>query len=144
MTDKIILFVCKGNSGRSQMAEAFFNSFSKIGKAMSAGTKPDEQIHPWTIQVMEEVGIKVSQQKTKSVTKELMKGADKIIIMDPDLSKNVPQKYLSKIEVWQITKLLGKSIEQVKEIRDQIKMRVKQLIRELSLIEKHSSATYSN
>jgi arsenate reductase len=133
MRDKIILFVCKGNSGRSQMAETFFNSFSKIGKAISAGTKPDEQIHPWTIQVMKEVGIEVSQQKTKLLTFELMKKANKIIIMDSDLSKNVPPEYLSKMEVWQIDKLLGKSIEQIKEIRDQIKTRIKQFIRELSV-----------
>jgi arsenate reductase len=128
------LFVCKGNSGRSQMAEAFFNSFSKTAKAISAGKKPDEQIHPWTIQVMKEVGIEVSQQKTKLLNFELMKKADKIIIVDPDLSKNVPPEYLSKMEVWQIDKLLGKSIEQIKEIRDQIKTRAKQLIRELGLI----------
>lgn len=139
MTDKIILFVCKGNSGRSQMAEAFFNSSSKIGKAISAGTKPDEQIHPWTIQIMKKVGIEVNQQKTKLLNFELMKNADKIIIMDPDLSKNVPPEYLSKMEVWQTDKLLGKSIEQIKEIRDQIKTRVEQLIRQLSLIKKHSS-----
>jgi protein-tyrosine-phosphatase len=111
------------------MAEAFFNSLSKIGKAISAGTKPDEQIHPWTIQVMKEVGIEVSQQKTKLLTFELMKDADKIIIMDPDLSKNIPPEYLAKLEVWQIDKLLGKSIEQIEEIRDLIKIRVKQLIR---------------
>jgi len=77
---------------------------------------------------MKEVGIEVSQQKTKLLNFELMKKADKIIIMDPDLSKNVPPEYLSKIEVWQIDKLLGKSIEQIEEIRDQIKSRVKQLI----------------
>jgi arsenate reductase len=144
MTDKIILFVCKGNYGRSQMAEAFFNSFSKIGKAISAGTKPDEQIHPWTIQVMKKVGIEVSQQKTKLLTFELMKKADRIIIMDPDLSKNVPPEYLSKIEVWQIDKLLGKSIEQIKKIRDQIKTRVEQLIRELSLIKNTLPSTDLN
>jgi len=52
---KIILFVCKGNSGRSQMAEAFLNHFCKSVKALSAGVEPDEKIHPWTIQVMQEV-----------------------------------------------------------------------------------------
>lgn len=127
------MFVCKGNSGRSQMAEAFFNSLSKMGKAISAGTKPDEQIHPWTIQVMKEVGIEVSQQKAKWLTSELMKKADKIIIMDPDLSKDIPPEYLSKLEVWQIDKLLGKSMQLIKEIRDQIKTRVEQLIGELSV-----------
>jgi arsenate reductase len=116
MRDKIILFVCKGNSGRSQMAEAFFNSLCKTGKAISAGTKPDKQLHLWTIQVMKEVGIEVSQQKTNLLTFELMKKADKIIIMESDLSKDIPPEYLSKLEVWQTDKLLGKTIEQINEI----------------------------
>jgi arsenate reductase len=82
---------------------------------------------------MREAGIEVSQQKTKLLTFESMKKADKIIIMDPDLSKDIPPEYLSKLEVWQIDKLLGKSIEPIKEIRDQIKTRVEQLIGELSV-----------
>lgn len=97
--NKIILFICKGNSGRSQMAEAFLNNLSKEVTAISAGTEPDEEIHPWTIQVMKDVGIDVSKQKTKLLTDELMKDADKIIIMDSDLSK----KYLQNIcRSWKI------------------------------------------
>jgi protein-tyrosine-phosphatase len=88
---KIILFVCKGNSGRSQMAEAFLNHFCKSVKALSAGVEPDEKIHPWTIQVMQEVGIDVSQHKPKPLTEEMMEKADKIILMDSDLLKEIPK-----------------------------------------------------
>ena len=123
-----VLFVCKGNSGRSQMAEAFFNKLSKIGKATSAGINPDKKIHPWTIQVMEEVGMDVSKQKTKLLTDELMKGADKIILMDSDVLENIPEEHLSKVENWKIEKLLGKPIEEVRRIRDQIRKKVEQLI----------------
>ncbi|MEA3454484.1 MAG: low molecular weight phosphatase family protein [Candidatus Caldatribacteriota bacterium] len=127
MENKIILFVCKGNSGRSQMAEAFLNRFCKTAKAISAGVKPDEKIHPWTIQVMQEVGINVSQQKPKPLTEDLMKKADKIIAMDSDLIKDIPPKYLSKTENWRVEKLLGKSIEDVKKIRDEIGRKAKEL-----------------
>ena len=63
-----ILFICQSNSGRSQMAEAFFNFFSKKGRAISAGIKPDKKIHPRTVQVMEEVDVDVSQQVPRLLT----------------------------------------------------------------------------
>lgn len=129
--EKIILFVCKGNSGRSQMAEAFFNKFSRIGKAVSAGIKPDKEIHPWTVHVMKEAGIDVSQQQPKLLTNGLMEKADKIIIMDSDLLREIPSKFSSKLEDWKIEKLLGKPIEQIRKIRDEIEGRVEQLIKEV-------------
>lgn len=127
MRTKFILFICKGNSGRSQMAEAFFNHLSKTGKAISAGTEPDERIHPWTVQVMKEAGIDVSQQKPKLLTNELMEKADKIIVLDSDLLENILPDYLSKVDNWSIEKLLEKHIEQIREIRDQIKRKVEYL-----------------
>lgn len=129
MKGKIILFICKGNSGRSQMAEAFLNHLSKIKRAISAGTKPDDKIHPWTMQLMKDVGIDISQQKPKLLTNKLMNKADKIIVMDSELLNSIPQKYLPKIEEWKIEKVFGKLIEQVREIRDQIKKRVEKLIK---------------
>jgi len=131
LKNKIILFICKGNSGRSQMAEAFFNSLSKKAKAISAGTDPDKKIHPWTIEVMKEVGIDVSQQKPKLLFDELLKKAEQIIIMESGLIKDIAPKYSPKLKEWKIEKLLGKSIGQVRKIRDQIKKRIKQLIKEI-------------
>jgi len=130
MKNKVLIFVCKGNSGRSQMAEAFFNKLSKEGKAISAGTSPDEEMYPWTIKVMKEVGIDVNRQKPKLLTDELLKKADKIILMDSDVLESIPKEYSLKLENWQIEKLLGKSIEQVRKIRDQIRKKVEQLMKE--------------
>jgi len=96
---KIVLFICVGNSGRSQIAEAFFNKLSKTGKAISAGTMPDDRIHPYTVQVMKEAGIDVSQQKPKPLTPEMIDKADKI--------------------------------KKVRDARDQIKEKVKKLIRQI-------------
>ncbi|MBI5221800.1 MAG: low molecular weight phosphatase family protein [Candidatus Magasanikbacteria bacterium] len=126
-----ILFICQGNSGRSQIAEAFFNSLSKKGKAMSAGIKPDERIHPWTVRVMKEVGLDVSQQTPRLLTKGLIQKADKIIVMDSDLLKIAPLKDLSKIESWQIEEPLGKSLKRVKRIRNEIREKVEQLINKI-------------
>jgi arsenate reductase len=129
--DKTILFICRGNSGRSQMAEAFFNFFSKNTRATSAGINPDEKIHPWTIRVMKEVGIDISRQKPKLISDKLLKKTTKIIFMEFGLSKKIPREYSLKSEEWQIEKLLGKSMEQIRKIRNQIKKRVKQLVRKL-------------
>jgi len=113
------------------MAEAFFNFLSKKAKAISAGTYPDEKIHPLTIKVMKEVGIDVSQQKPRLISNELLKKADKIIIMESGLLKDIPPRYSPKLKEWKIEKLLGKSIGQIRKIRDQIKKRIKQLIKEI-------------
>ena len=85
---------------------------------------------------MKEVGIDVSQQKPKLLTNEMEKKADKIIILNSELSNNILPEYSSKLEEWQMEKLLGKSIDQIRKIRDQIKNRVKRLIREIEKIEK--------
>ncbi len=127
---KTVLFVCIGNSGRSQMAEAFFNKLSKTWKAISAGTKPDDSIHPYTIRVMKEVGIDVSKQKPKLLTLEMMKKADKIITMGCGADV-CPASYLPKVEDWAIEEPYRKPVNKVREIRDEIKRKVEKLIREI-------------
>ncbi len=126
---KTVLFVCIGNSGRSQMAEAFFNNLSKTWKAISAGTKPDDNIHPYTIQVMKEVGVDVSKQKPKLLTREMIEKADKIITMGCGADV-CPASYLPKVEEWAIEEPYGKPIDKVREIRDQIKGEVEKLVLE--------------
>ena len=64
-----ILFVCVENVGRSQMAEGFFNKYAPGRyQAMSAGIKPVSEINPVAIEVMREVGIDISNQKSKEIT----------------------------------------------------------------------------
>ena len=129
LENKIVLFICIGNSGRSQIAEAFLNNFSKKFTAVSAGTEPDKNIHPRTIKLMEEIGIDVSKRKPKLLNLKMLEKSDKIIILDSELLNNIPKKYLVKTELWKIEKLPGKSMREVKKIRNQIEKKVKQLIR---------------
>lgn len=129
MKNKIFLFVCNSNSGRSQMAEAFFNYYSKNSKAESAGTIPDKEIHAWTVALMKEVDIDVGRKKPKLLTGKMMEEADKIIVMDKDVLKNIPSKYLEKVEKWDISKLLGKSFDNAREIRNEINKKVEKLIK---------------
>ena len=66
-----VLFVCVRNSGRSQMAEAFFNQMAKgKGKAKSAGTRPAKRLEDNVIEIMWEAGIEISRQRPKLLTPE--------------------------------------------------------------------------
>lgn len=132
MENKTILFICKANSGRSQMAEGFFNHISKANKATSAGIKPDKTLHPWTIKLMKEVGIDISWNKPRRLTKRILEKAEKIIIIDPEVLKSIPPEYSLKVERWRIEKLLGKPINQIRKIRNKIERKVKQLIKEIN------------
>jgi len=131
MKKKTVLFVCVGNSGRSLMAEAFFEQVSKTWTAASAGIKPDEKIHPWTVEVMKEIGINMSQRRPKLLDSEMLKEADRIVAMDSDVVKQMPPEHLLRTENWNISPLLGKRMEEVKQIRDAIKKKVQQLLTEI-------------
>lgn len=79
-TKKTILFVCVENAGRSQMAEGFFWKYAPEGYGpLSAGTKPTSQINALAIQVMNEIGIDISKQRSKDLTEDMMRNSDKII-----------------------------------------------------------------
>jgi arsenate reductase len=135
MEKKTVLFVCAGNSGRSQMAEAFFQqkarTSAKAWNAVSAGIDPDKSIHQWTVELMKETGIDIGQRRPKLLTTEMLKEAERIVAMDADVLKRIPPEFLSKAENWNISPLLGKRIEEVRQIREEIKNRVDELLREI-------------
>lgn len=129
-----ILFVCVQNSGRSQIAEAFFNQLA-AGKArgLSAGTQPADRVNPTVVKVMREVGIDISKNKPKMLTLEMIEGADMMITMGcgADAGGICPANIIES-EDWQLEDPKDKSIEKVREIRDEIKMRVSNLIEKIS------------
>lgn len=128
---KKVLFVCVENSCRSQMAEAFFNKLAS-GKmvAISAGTKPSNEVNPKAIEVMKEIGIDMSEQKPKPLTQEMVRVADKIITMGCG-ADFCPAPFL-KTEEWKIDDPSGESIEKFREVRDEIKRRVEKLIEDMA------------
>ena len=130
---KRILFVCVHNAGRSQMAEAFFNLMGK-GKAegFSAGTQPANKVHPVVVEAMREVGVDISRQKPKMLTFEMLKSADRVITMGCNAAEVCPAS-LVPTENWELDDPEGKMIEQVRQIRDEVKARVEKLIEELDI-----------
>ena len=130
---KTILFVCVHNSGRSQMAEALFNQMAK-GKAiaLSAGTQPAESVNSVVVEAMREVGIDISGNKPKALTMEMVEKADRMITMGcgAETEAVCPASFI-ETEDWALEDPKGKSIVQVRKIRDEIKGRVTKLLNEV-------------
>jgi protein-tyrosine-phosphatase len=138
-TKKTMLFVCVENAVRSQMAEGFFRKYAPEGyEPLSAGTKPISQINPLAIQVMNEIGIDISKQKSKDLTDDMIRNSDKIInmgCMDKDFC---PTLFIPKVIDWGIEDPKNKPIERVRDIRDEIERRIKELAADISVAEEDS------
>ncbi|EPA05784.1 low molecular weight phosphatase family protein [Candidatus Nitrosarchaeum limnium] len=132
MTKKI-LFVCVENAGRSQMAEAFFRKYLPSGfEPISAGTKPASKVNPIVAQVMKEVGIDIENNHPQNISQQMMDEAENTINMGCIDKESCPALFLKNVDDWQILDPKGRSIEEVREIRDQIEKKVKDLINKLS------------
>ena len=129
---KKILFVCVENAGRSQMAEAFFRKYMPKGfEAISAGTKPSTQVNPIVLQAMKEIGIDIENQIPKHISQQIIDESEKAINMGCVDKESCPALFTKDILDWQIPDPKGKSIEEVRKIRDQIKAKVIILIKSL-------------
>jgi arsenate reductase len=86
-----VLFLCTGNSARSQMAEGLVNHFlAETWEAFSAGTKPSGYVHPLAIQVMAELGINLSAQRSKSTDEFRGVAFDRVITVCDHAARNCP------------------------------------------------------
>jgi len=139
-TKKTILFVCVENAGRSQMAEGFFRKYAPEGyEPASAGTKPVSRINPVAIQVMNEIGIDISKQESKDLSEDMMRNSDKIINMGCMDKNFCPTLFIPKVIDWGIEDPKDKPIERVREIRDEIESRIKELATDISVVEEDNS-----
>jgi protein-tyrosine-phosphatase len=135
-TKKTILFVCVENAGRSQIAEGFFRKYAPEGyDPLSAGTKPISQINPLAIQVMNEIGIDISKQKPKDLSEDMMRNSDRIINMGCMDKNFCPTLFIPNVVDWGIEDPKDKPIERVREIRDDIERRIKELATDVSIAE---------
>ncbi len=128
---KRILFVCVENAGRSQMAEAFANTYGK-GKLIvsSAGNKPADKVNPVVVQALKEKGIDISMNKPKLLTFQMAQDPDLIVTMGCNDQGICPGPFFKPTIDWKLEDPKGKTIEKVREIRDEIERRVQKLIAE--------------
>lgn len=129
-----VLFVCVHNSGRSQMAEAFFNALAPEGmKAVSAGTEPGAGINPAVVQAMSESGVSMQGHSPKLVTPEMSSESKRTITMGCGVKETCPLYLGLRIDDdWGLDDPAGQPIETVRLIRDEVQERVRKLISELS------------
>ena len=123
-----VLFACVHNAGRSQMAAALFNALADPARAraMSAGTRPAERVHPEVVAIMREEGIDLSGARPRTLTPELAAQAELLITMGcGDECPYVPG--LSRDD-WPVEDPKGKPPGKVRAIREQIRARVEDLI----------------
>jgi arsenate reductase (thioredoxin) len=127
-TKKTILFVCVENAGRSQMAEGFFRKYAPDGyDSVSAGTKPIAHINPVVMEAMKEIGIDISQQRPKEITEDMMRNSDKVINMGCMGENFCPTFFIPNVIDWGMEDPKDKPIARVREIRDEIERRIKEL-----------------
>jgi arsenate reductase len=125
-----VLFVCKQNAGRSQMSDALFQRAANgRHESRSAGTRPAEQVHPVVAEAMRELGIDVSGNRPQKLTDDLAQWADLVVTMGcGDECPYIPGKrYID----WDLLDPAELPIEQVRVVRNDIKARVSNLVREL-------------
>lgn len=126
-----VLFVCVHNAGRSQMAAGFLRVFGGDRVVvLSAGSLPAEQINPTAVAAMAEVGIDIAGQQPKVITEEAVREADVVITMG--CGDECPYFPGTRYEDWQLDDPAGLTLEHVRPIRDEIRIRVRQLLAELS------------
>jgi protein-tyrosine-phosphatase len=125
-----VLFVCLHNAGRSQMSQALFaHAAEGRHRAQSAGTTPAQRVHPEVIEVMGELGIDLSPRQPQLLTEELAERADVVVTMGcGDACPYIPGKrYID----WELPDPKGRSVPEVRAIRDDIAGRVQELLEEL-------------
>jgi arsenate reductase (thioredoxin) len=126
---KNILFVCVENAGRSQMAEAFFKKYAKNQfHVISAGTSPSSHLNPVIVSVMNELGIDLENQKPQLLSSSMIEDSNKTVNMGCMDKESCPSLFVKDVDDWNIEDTKGKSIEDVRKIRDQIKNNVLSLL----------------
>ncbi|MEJ2506119.1 MAG: arsenate reductase ArsC [Ignavibacteriaceae bacterium] len=87
---KRILILCTGNSCRSQMAEGFLKTLNDELEVYSAGTKPAENVNPFAVKAMKEIGIDISEGVAENVDKYLSHSFDYVITVCDNAKETCP------------------------------------------------------
>lgn len=130
---KSVMFVCKRNSCRSQMAEGFARHLGKGKIAVTSSGLESSRVHPTAIQVMSEIGIDITDQ-TSNPLSEFQPGNYDAVISLCGCGVNLPDDWVTRevFEDWQLDDPDGQPIETFHRVRDEIKARVEKLIASLA------------
>jgi arsenate reductase len=127
------LFVCLHNAGRSQMSEALFEGAAGgRHEGRSAGTTPADRVHPEVVEVMNELGVDLSDRTPRLLTREDAQWADIVVTMGcGDACPYIPgTRYID----WELEDPKGQPIDAVRATRDDIARRVIEVVEELDAL----------
>ena len=125
-----VLFVCVQNAGRSQMAEVLFaRAAGGRHETRSAGSRPAGHVHPEVVEAMREVGVDLSHRVPRALERADAEWADVVVTMGcGDACPFLPGK---RYVDWDLPDPARRSVDEVREIREEIRRRVASLVREL-------------
>lgn len=130
---KKVMFVCKKNSRRSQMAEGFARTLGDGKIAVTSSGLSASEVDPASIQVMSEIGIDISHQTSKPLNNFKAQDYDAVISLC-GCGVNLPEEWVIRdvFEDWQLEDPEGQDIETFRRVRDKVKERVVKLIESLN------------
>jgi arsenate reductase len=125
-----VLFLCRQNAGRSQMAQAFFERLAPAHAATSGGSEPAARVHPEVVDAMREVGFDLSGRAPAKVDDDRLARADIVVSMgcDDPAACAYPGR---PVEEWELPDPSGKPLEEVRRIRDLVRGKVEDLARRI-------------
>lgn len=130
---KKIMFVCKKNSRRSQMAEGFARKLGEGKVAVASSGLEASHVDPKTVEIMAEVGIDISNQTSKPLSDFKAEDYDAVISLC-GCGVNLPEEWVltEVFQDWQLEDPEGQSIDTFRRVRDEVKARVEKLVQRLS------------
>jgi arsenate reductase len=131
---KKVMFVCKKNSCRSQMAEGFARIIGDGKIAVTSSGLESSKVHPTAVQVMSETGIDIADQTSKPLSDFNAEDYDAVISLC-GCGVNLPEAWVLRdvFEDWQLEDPDGQPIETFHRVRDEIKERVEKLVNSIAL-----------
>ena len=128
-----IAFVCVENAGRSQMAAAFARRRKVDGvEILSGGTRPSSGVHAVVVAAMQEVGIDLGATRPRTLTPAEILASDVVVTMGCAAGDVCPATFRGDAVDWALPDPAGKSLEEVRDIRDEIERRVDALLKEVA------------
>jgi arsenate reductase len=130
---KSIMFVCKQNSCRSQMAEGFARTFGAGQVSVTSSGLAKSEVNPTAVEVMKEIGLDISDQSSKPLSDFQPENYDAVVSLC-GCGINLPPDWVTReiFEDWQLDDPAGQPIGTFRRVRDEIKERVAHLVEQMS------------
>ncbi|HVG37247.1 MAG TPA: arsenate reductase ArsC [Thermoplasmata archaeon] len=125
-----VLFVCVENTFRSVLSEALFNAIAPSGwRPESAGVQAATEINPAVLKLLREIGIELGPKRPRIVTPQMIAGAARVVTFG--CLDRCPIGAREKSEDWPIPGATGKTMDELRAIRDELRRRVTELSKRL-------------